>query len=126
MGTVVEMVRSEAHRGWLGWQVDDLVGARVGTVQEVLRDPETDLTWLVVAMGRITRQVTLVPATDAMAGGEHVWVPIERDRVRAAPRAIADGAWHTGSYRSLIYRHYGLVGLPRRRGAGATTAAEAS
>lgn len=115
------MQRSQRHQGWVGYQVDDIVGSKVGTVDDVLVDPETDIVWLVVTMGRVTRQTTLVPATEALAGGEHLHVPLERRWVREAPRVIEPDGWRRGSYRSLLYRHYGLVGLPRRRGAGATT-----
>lgn len=117
------MERYDRYRGWIGYQVDDVVGARIGTVAEVLADPETDVVWIVVEMGRFTRQTTLVPATEALAGGEHVHLPLERRWVRAAPRAIEAEAWRRGSYRSLLYRHYGLVGLPRRRGRAANGAA---
>lgn len=115
------MVRSQEHREWVGWRVDDRYGARIGTVRDVLRDPETDLLWLVVVMGRFTRQTTVVPAADVMAGGEHIRVPLDRAKVRAAPRPISDEALRSGSYRSQAYRHYGLVGLPRRRGAAAVS-----
>ncbi|HEU4658238.1 MAG TPA: hypothetical protein VFR97_11970 [Capillimicrobium sp.] len=114
------MRRSERHQGWVGYQVDDVVGSKIGTCAEVLVDPETDVVWLVVEMGRFTKQTTLVPATEALAGGEHIHLPLQRRWVREAPRALEPEAWRRGSFRSLLYRHYGLVGLPRRRGAGAT------
>ena len=101
----------------MGYQADDLVGAKIGTVQEVLVDPETDVLWLVVEMGRFQRQTTLVPATEVLAGGQHLHLPIERRIVKTAPKAIEPQAWRRGSFRSLLYRHYGLVGLPRQRGA---------
>jgi hypothetical protein len=86
----------------------------------VLIDPETELTWLRVQMGRFTRQFTLVPVVnDAIAARGHVQVDLPRFDVREAPRPITDDAWQTGSFRSLLYRHYGLTGLPRRRGATA-------
>jgi hypothetical protein len=114
------MVVSHRHREWIGHRVDDQHGARIGTVKEVLVDPETTLTWLVVAMGRFTRRITLVPVRDLVPGDSRLWMPIERDVVTSAPRATTDDAWLRGSFRSLLYRHYGLVGLPRNRGASAS------
>jgi hypothetical protein len=114
------MVVSHRHREWIGHRVDDQHGARIGTVKEVLVDPETTLTWLVVAMGRFTRRITLVPVRDLVPGDSRLWMPIERDVVTSAPRARAEDAWKRGSFRSRLYRHYGLVGLPRNRGASAS------
>ncbi|HEY8583455.1 MAG TPA: hypothetical protein VIL49_10930 [Capillimicrobium sp.] len=120
-GIMVCAVRlSQRHQGWVGYRVDDLVGAKIGTVVEALEDPETDIVWLLVEMGRFHKQRTLVPATEVLAGGQHLHLPIERKLVEQAPKAIEADAWRRGSFRSLLYRHYGLVGLPRRRGAGAT------
>lgn len=116
------MVVSQRHREWIGHRVDDQHGARIGTVEEVLIDPETTLTWLLVAMGRFTRRHTLVPVRDVVPGDARLWMPIERSDVTSAPRATGRDAWQRGSFRSLLYRHYGLTGLPRRRGATAAAA----
>lgn len=113
---------TRAH--WVGLQLDDRTGERIGTIREVLLDPETDLTWLRVQMGRFVQQYTLVPVTnDAIAARGHVQVGVRRYDVREAPRPISPDAWQTGSFRSLLYRHYGLTGLPRNRGAGAAAVA---
>jgi hypothetical protein len=113
-------ITDEQRNSWIGLQVDDVTGEKVGTIREVLVDPETELTWLRVQMGRFVRQFTLVPVTnEAIAARGHVQVGLRRYDVREAPRPITEDAWQTGSFRSLLYRHYGLTGLPRRRGATA-------
>ena len=117
-------ITDEARRDWVGLQLDDRTGDKVGTICEALRDPETDLTWLRVQMGRFVRQFTLVPVTgEAIAARGHVRLDVRRYDVREAPRPISPDAWQTGSFRSLLYRHYGLIGLPRDRRAGAAAAA---
>jgi hypothetical protein len=108
----------DTRNDWIGLQVDDRTGEKIGTIREVLIDPETELTWLRVQMGRFVRQFTLVPVPgEAIAARGHLQVDLRRYDVREAPRPITPDAWQTGSFRSLLYRHYGLTGLPRRRGA---------
>jgi hypothetical protein len=109
-------ITDEAHDYWIGLQVDDRTGEKIGTIREVLLDPETELTWLRVQMGRFVRQFTLVPVTgEPIAARGHLQVDLRRCDVREAPRPITPEAWQTGSFRSLLYRHYGLTGLPRNR-----------
>jgi len=108
---------------WIGLRVDDRAGLKIGTIRAVLIDPETDLTWLRVQMGRFVRQFTLVPLVgDAYLSRGRLIADITAREVRAAPRPISDAAWRTGSFRSLLYRHYGVTWLPRRRGAAAAVA----
>jgi len=117
-------IRDDERDDWIGLQVDDRTGEKIGTVREVLVDPETELTWLRVQMGRFVRQFTLVPVVgEAIAARGHVQVDIRRYDVREAPRPITPDAWQTGSFRSLLYRHYGLTGLPRNRRASAAVRA---
>jgi hypothetical protein len=111
-------ITDDARNGWIGLQLDDRTGERIGTIREALIDPETGLTWLRVQLGRFVRQYTLVPVTgEVIAARGHVQLGLRRFDVREAPRPISPDAWQTGSFRSLLYRHYGLTGLPRRRGA---------
>lgn len=111
-------ITDDTRRAWIGLQLDDRTGDKIGTIREVLVDPETNLTWLRVQMGRFVRQFTLVPVTgEAIAARGHVQLELRRYDVREAPRPITEDAWQTGSFRSLLYRHYGLTALPRRRGA---------
>lgn len=115
--------KDEARSDWVGMQLDDRTGEKIGTIREVLLDPETELTWVRVQMGRFVRQFTLVPVTgEAIAARGHVRLDVRRYDVREAPRPISPDAWQTGSFRSLLYRHYGLIGLPRNRRAGTVAA----
>src|SRR4051812_42505193 len=100
---------------WAGQAALDWSGKKVGTILEVLRDDQTDVVWLVVAIGRFGEPVTLAPATEAFESHEGVTTPLARDAVHPARGAIGETAGRAGSSRSLLYRHYGLTGLPRRR-----------
>jgi hypothetical protein len=115
------MVTSNRHRDWIGHRLVDRTGVRMGTIEEVLIDPASTLTWLVVAGGRFGRRRTLVPVRDAIAGDERLWMPIERSAVRSAPRCGGEAAWADESFRARLYRHYGLAGLSGRPAAAPTT-----
>ncbi len=107
------------RRDWIGLQVDDVDGMRIGTVRDVVVDPETGLTWLLVGLGRFVRHPTLVPATGAGPTGAArvLTVPVRRFDVREAPRVSSADEWRTGAFRARLYRHYGLVGLSATVGA---------
>ena len=83
---------------WTGYRVDDVYGARVGTVQDVYVDHETDRPcWLLVKMGRFSDAHALLPLNDAVAGAGHIWIPYEKDLIRRAPQIGARHAARPGA-----------------------------
>jgi hypothetical protein len=109
------MQTSYEHLNWPGRAVVDADGKKIGTVLEVLSDPETDVPWIVIGLGRFGEPITLAPATGGYESADGLTLPLHHDIVDTAPRAIGENAWTAGSFRSLLYRHYGLTNLPRRR-----------
>jgi len=92
--------------GWIGSRVDDIYGANVGRLEDVWIDPGTGVPrWLLVKEGRFGGRTTLIPFEDATAGAGHVWVPYERDVVRAAPE-IEPGAPLTQHVEASLRSHY--------------------
>lgn len=78
--------------GWIGSRVDDVFGNNVGRLDDVWIDPGTGQPrWLLVSEGRFGGRSTLIPFDDATAGAGHVWIPYEREVVRAAPEVDTDG-----------------------------------
>jgi hypothetical protein len=73
-------------KGWAGARLDEIGGASVGKVEGVYVDERSgEPVWLLARIGRFGRH-SLVPASDAVAGAGHVWVPYSRDVLRGAPR----------------------------------------
>jgi sporulation protein YlmC with PRC-barrel domain len=92
--------------GWIGSRVDDIYGANVGRLDDVWIDPATGVPrWLLVNEGRFGGRTTLIPFEDATAGAGHVWVPYEREIVRAAPE-IEPGAPLTHQVETSLRAHY--------------------
>jgi hypothetical protein len=95
--------------GWIGYRVDDVYGARVGVVEDVYVDQDTDSPcWLLTKMGRFSEVYSLIPIQDAVAGTGHVWIPYEKDLVRRAPQ-IAGGMPVTQHVEATLCAHYGIM-----------------
>jgi hypothetical protein len=94
---------------WIGYRVDDVYGARVGTVEDVYVDHVTDKPcWLLAKMGRFTDAHALLPLQDAVAGTGNVWVPYEKDMIRRAPQVTA-GMPVTQEAEAGLCTHYGVM-----------------
>lgn len=94
---------------WTGFRVDDVYGARVGTVQDIYVDHETDAPcWILVKMGRFSDAHALLPIRDAVAGNGHVWIPYEKDLIRRAPPVSAGMPISQALERALCV-HYGVM-----------------
>jgi sporulation protein YlmC with PRC-barrel domain len=95
--------------GWTGYRVDDVYGARVGTVQDIYVDQESDTPcWILVKMGRFSDAHALLPVRDAVAGSGHVWVPYEKDLIRRAPQ-MAPGMPLSQEHERALCVHYGVM-----------------
>ena len=111
-----------------GQNLADRDGDKIGTVEEIYLDVETDQPeWALVNTGMFGTKSTFVPLKDATREGEMLRVPYEKSQVKDAPRVDADGRLSQREEAEL-YRHYGLEysesqsgsGLPEG-GAGTTT-----
>jgi hypothetical protein len=76
--------------GWIGLDVDDAGGARVGRVRAVFTDTQSgEPAWLVVALGRRRPKSVAVPVRNCAAAAGRVWVADDRETLRAAPMVDA-------------------------------------
>ena len=102
-----------ATHEWTGKQLDDMAGTAVGKVDGVLVDSATGtVEWLSVKATRFGGR-TLVPARDAVAAVDEVWVPYDANVIHAAPKPKGD---LTQAAEMELLRHYG-VGGPAGRAA---------
>ncbi len=93
---------------WRGHQVIDSTGDRLGTIDDLYLDEETDTAeWALVNMGLFGGSLTLVPLAGAVAEGDQIRVPFEKARVKAAPVVTADRALSQPEEQEL-YEYYGL------------------
>ena len=109
---------------WRGRDAVDSDGDKIGSIDEIYLDTETDKPeWLAVKTGLFGSKVSFIPIAEARDTGAEVQVPYDKQQVKDAPNAEADGELSQEEEASL-YRHYGLdysearseSGLPRGKG----------
>src|SRR3954453_1288094 len=93
---------------WRGKNALDADGNKIGTVEEVYLDADTDRPeWLAVKTGLFGSRISFVPVPGATDPGGDVRVPYSKDQVKDAPHAEADGQLSQQA-EAQLYRHYGL------------------
>ena len=102
-----ELPSLEEVRTWVGCRVDDIGGNSVAKVEGVLVDADAgDPAWILVRMGRFGHY-SVLPATHAVGGAGHVWVPYERDLIRRTPR-VEPRSELTRDQELVLCAHYGI------------------
>src|SRR3954468_12698220 len=92
---------------WRGQTMFDNDGDKIGKVDEISPDQQTDEPeWAVVTTGLFGTKQTFVPIADAGSTGDGVRVPYEKAQVKDAPRIDPDGRLSNEEERRL-YDHYG-------------------
>ena len=93
---------------WRGRNAVDSDGDKIGSIDEIYMDAETGKPeWLAVKTGMFGSKVSFVPIAEASDAGGDVRVPYDKQQVKDAPNAEADGELSQEEEASL-YRHYGL------------------
>ena len=93
---------------WTGHTVVDEDGDKIGSVEEIYLDAETDKPeWLAVKTGMFGTKVSFVPIAEAAEAGDDIRVPYSKNQVKDAPKADADRELSQEEEADL-YRHYGL------------------
>ena len=106
----------EEVKGWSGHKLDDLTGHAVGKVEGAYVDESSGRPeWLLARMGRFGHHC-LIPARDAVAAAERVWVPYTRDQIRKAPRTEPNQPL-TREREQALLEHYGVGSAEAGRGA---------
>ncbi len=118
--------------GWKGQDVVDPSGDRIGPIEDIYLDEQTDQPeWLAVRTGFFGRRISFVPIAEAQPTGDAVAVPYTKDQVKDAPNAEPDGLL-SEQEEARLYEYYGLpysdtasdTGLPEP--GGTTTGYEAA
>jgi len=92
---------------WRGLDMVDADGDKIGKVDEIYLDAETnEPEWAVVTTGMFGTKQSFVPIQDASSTGDGVRVPFEKAQVKDAPKIDPDGRLSQDEEREL-YRHYG-------------------
>jgi uncharacterized protein (TIGR02271 family) len=91
-----------------GMTAVDRDGDKIGKIEDVYLDEDTGQPeWLAVSGGLFSSGVSFVPLAQATVEGDSVRVPYEKDHVKDAPRAEADGQL-SQQEEARLYSHYGV------------------
>jgi uncharacterized protein (TIGR02271 family) len=103
------------------WRGEKLVGndeQKLGTISDIYLDEETGQPeWIAVSTGLFGSKVSFVPITEATRHDDHIHVPYDKDLVKDAPNAEADGALSQDE-EARLYSHYGFEYSERRSDSG--------
>lgn len=95
--------------GWRGRDVVDRDGDKVGSLEEIYLDAETDEpTWGAVKTGMFGSRSTFVPIRDADLDGEQVRVVHAKSQIKDAPNVDVDGELDPGE-EDRLYDHYEIA-----------------
>jgi uncharacterized protein (TIGR02271 family) len=102
------MSRSTDVREWRGRTVVDRDGEKIGKLDEIYVDRETnEPEWALVNTGLLGTKSSFVPLNGAAPAGDDVRVAYAKDQVKDAPSIDADGELSRQEEEGL-YRHYDI------------------
>ena len=103
---------------WRGFDLVDRDGDKVGRIEEIYLDQETDRPeWALVNTGLFGGRSTFVPLAGAEGDAGQVRVPFPKSHVKDAPSIDAGGELSQDE-EARLYRHYGMDYSESRSGTG--------
>jgi uncharacterized protein YrrD len=98
---------------WHGKLLVDANGEKIGKLEDVYVDVETDLPqFATVKEGFIGRHLTFVPLGGIKIGPDELQVAVTKDQVQAAPNIEQHGEELSQADESSLYHHYELNYTP--------------
>jgi hypothetical protein len=93
---------------WIGFDLDELGGARAGAVHGLFVDADGgEPVWLIARLGRRRAKLVAVPLRNCAGAAGRVWVAHERDTLRGAP-AVDLRRPLLREHELTICAHYGI------------------
>jgi sporulation protein YlmC with PRC-barrel domain len=98
---------------WHGRTLVDLDGEKIGKLQDVYVDVETDEPqFATVKEGFIGRHLTFVPLGGVQIGPDYLQVQVTKERVRTAPDIEMHGEELSQADESTLYHHFEMNYTP--------------
>jgi uncharacterized protein YrrD len=98
---------------WRGKHLVDRDGERIGKLEDVYVDVETDEPMFgTVKEGLIGRHLTFVPLSGITIGPDNLQVAVSRDDVKSAPNIELHGDELSQTNESALYHHYQINYTP--------------
>jgi sporulation protein YlmC with PRC-barrel domain len=98
---------------WHGMMLVDRDGEKIGKLQDVYVDVETDEPqFATVKEGLVGRHLTFVPLSGIRIGPHELQVPVTKEKVRTAPNIEMHGEELSQQDESALYHHFELNYTP--------------
>ncbi len=98
---------------WHGRMIVDADGEKIGKLQDVYVDVETDVPqFATVKEGFLSKHLTFVPLGGIAAGPDQLQVAVTRQQVQDAPNIAQHGEELSQEDESALYHHYELNYTP--------------
>src|SRR6201995_3561867 len=111
------MIPVENIADWRGQDVRDPVGEKLGKLEHVYFDGETDEpAFAAVKSGLVSKSLTLARPAGASVGHDYVRIDQAKSDVKKAPSFDTDAELSLNE-EARVYRHYGLEYAPAGEGA---------
>jgi sporulation protein YlmC with PRC-barrel domain len=108
-----EMIMHQDIAEWQGKHLVDCDGAKIGKLEDVYVDVETDEPMFgTVKEGMIGRHLTFVPLGGTTIGPDDLQVTVSKDQVQGAPDIGTEGDELSQADESSLYHHYELNYTP--------------
>lgn len=112
------MSEIENIRDWQGKEVLDSGGEKIGTVEDVYFDIETDEPrFLCVKAGWLRHHVVLIPTTGVTASPDHLTATVTKHVAEKAP-AMEPGGELSAEFEEGMFRYYGFDYQPAKTPGG--------
>jgi hypothetical protein len=100
---------------WTGWEIDEVGGAKVGSVHGFFADAASgEPAWLIAALSRgglnfrrRPQRLVAIPLRDCAGGGGRVWTAHEREEIGTAP-TVDPSRPLLREHELTICAHYGI------------------
>jgi uncharacterized protein (TIGR02271 family) len=124
------MTDVQDYTGWIGHQVVDRAGDKIGKVSSIFVDDQSGQPeWLAISTGMFAKRSSFVPLEGASADGDQLVIGYDKTKVKDAPQVDDDGDGHlTPEEEQELYRYYGptvSAAGPVANGAGDGTRTDA-
>lgn len=107
------MITHQSIAEWRGKELVDRDGDKIGKLQDVYVDVETDEPIFgTVKEGLIGRHLTFVPLVGITIGPDNLQAPVTTDQVKDAPEIALDGEELSQQDESNLYHYYELNYTP--------------
>jgi hypothetical protein len=115
--TATVTIPIEDVKAWSGQDALDPQGEKLGKLEEVFYDTETDTpAFAAIKSGTFGKHLTLVGLAGATAGRDYLRLPIDKQEFKKAP-SFDPASELTAADEASLYGHFGLEYTPAAQGA---------